>query len=138
MDYRTGVRPGQSPRNRRPSRPRQKTDGLDAWEHCIHWVVLGEADTAMEVAGMILEKNPALINVVDYNGQTALHWAAKRGLMVMVKLLVGSGADAGIKCEFGLSAAFYALAAEKMQVAAFLKGKACDEHKDLDDEGAAI
>ncbi|RPA89494.1 Dehydroquinate synthase-like protein [Choiromyces venosus 120613-1] len=32
-DYRTGVRPGQSPRNRRPSRPRQKTDGLDAWEH---------------------------------------------------------------------------------------------------------
>ncbi|RPA96984.1 hypothetical protein L873DRAFT_1162622 [Choiromyces venosus 120613-1] len=33
-DYRTGVRPGQSPRNRRPSRPRQKTDGLDAWEHC--------------------------------------------------------------------------------------------------------
>ncbi|RPB00393.1 hypothetical protein L873DRAFT_812125 [Choiromyces venosus 120613-1] len=48
-DYRTGVRPGQSPRNRRPSRPRQKTDGLDAWEH---WLK-DRGDVIRDLGGVI-------------------------------------------------------------------------------------
>lgn len=50
-----------------------------------------QRDTA-EV-GRLLAMEKKLVNVKDFTGQTALHWAAKRNDLEMVKVLKAAGAD---------------------------------------------
>ena len=44
----------------------------------------------------------------DHQGQTALHWAARRGDAEMVKLLLNKGSDPNIQSKAGFSALHYA------------------------------
>ena len=46
----------------------------------------------MEVVQAMIEKNKWLVHSFDNSGQAALHWAVKRNLAVMVKVLLQAGA----------------------------------------------
>lgn len=59
----------------------------------LHWA----ADRGLrEVAQLILQIGPSLVNIQDVEGQTALHYACNCGHIALVKLLLESGADASI------------------------------------------
>ena len=45
---------------------------------------------------MLLDREPALLNTQEEDGQTALHYAAFNGHSDLVKLLIDRGADSSI------------------------------------------
>jgi len=65
---------------------------------------LGEAD----LVESLVENDPRLLNARDYRGDTALHWAAKRGQKKVVDVLLARGVHADIKGHYGSSPLEYA------------------------------
>lgn len=65
---------------------------------------LTPSETAGEHATTADKSAPELVNHRNVSGNTPLHWAAMNGHLEIVKVLVGSGADVGVRNEAGRDA----------------------------------
>jgi uncharacterized protein len=65
---------------------------------------LTPSESAGEHATTADKSAPNLVNHKNVSGNTPLHWAGMNGNLDVVKLLVGAGADAGIRNEAGRDA----------------------------------
>lgn len=70
-----------------------------------------------------LDANPNLVNAKDQNGQTPLHWAANKGHIQIVKMLVSLGAKINLKDNTGWTPIEYAEEMQRKDVVKFLKQK---------------
>ncbi len=70
-----------------------------------------------------LDSNPNLVNARDQNGQTPLHWAANKGHIRIVKMLVDGGAKTDVKDNTGWTPLEYAEEMKKKDVVKFLRQK---------------
>lgn len=68
-----------------------------------------------------LDSNPGLVHGKDQNGQTPLHWAANKGHIRIVKLLVSYGAKINIKDNTGWTPLEYAEEMKRKDVAGYLR-----------------
>ena len=62
------------------------------------------SETAGEHATTADKSAPELVNHKNVNGNTPLHWAAMNGQLEAVRVLVGAGADPGVRNEAGRDA----------------------------------
>ena len=52
---------------------------------------------------LLLKTDKNLVNAIDSNGRTLLHFAAEVGKYIAVRCLVDSGADVNMKASFSLT-----------------------------------
>lgn len=72
---------------------------FDVWDLShIHKVVLGTLPVDLE-SELKNEQNRSLVNASDFRGRTPLHWAASRGDVSTVKILLQAGAKADAEDE---------------------------------------
>lgn len=71
----------------------------------------------------LLQKDPKLLNAVDNRNSTALHFAAHRGHLELVKFLVSKGADQAIRDIDGDIPVCWAIQGDKLDVVKFLASK---------------
>jgi ankyrin repeat protein len=69
-----------------------------------------------ELAAAELLGSGADVNAVDGQGCTALHWAADRGRLGMIRLLLRCGADVGVTDADGQTPLHYALMCDQQEV----------------------
>ena len=65
---------------------------------------LTPSETAGEHATTADKSAPELVNHKNVSGNTPLHWAAMNGHLEIVKVLVGAGAEVGVRNEAGRDA----------------------------------
>lgn len=95
-------------------------------EDSLHGLVLtGEVDKVKEA----LDKDGSAVDLdaQDSYGFTALHLAADRGYLEIVKLLVNRGANIGVKDPDGLTAISLAEAGDRQDIIAFLEDFLADK-----------
>lgn len=88
-------------------------------EEFLHWAKYGRADKAVE----ILRANPALLNVADENGTTALHYAADADSTELISLLLAHKADVNARKNDGVTPLHIAAALGKLNAAQLLLAK---------------
>ena len=71
----------------------------------------------LDIVRFCVEEKGLNVDSGDLQGDTALHWAARRGLLQVVQHLLSSGADVNMKNNKGNTALFLAVEAKKLQVA---------------------
>ena len=64
-----------------------------------------KSDDSQTLAALMALPNLNCINTQDKNGQTALMLAVKQGYLASVRYLIEEGADKGIRCKQGNTAA---------------------------------
>ena len=74
-----------------------------------------------------LESDPQLVNQADESGMFLIHWAADRGDVEMIKLLLDSGSPLNVVDDVGQTALHYASACGHQQCIDLLKRKNADE-----------
>jgi ankyrin repeat protein len=70
---------------------------------------------------VFLGSNPSLIHQKDQSGQTCLHWAANKGHLQIVKLLVSQGAQVNLKDKTGWTPLEYAAEMKRKEIVKYLK-----------------
>jgi len=87
-----------------------------------------EDDNLMLTSIRILLDNGADVNIQNYDGSTALHYAVDLGWMPLVKLLVERGANLNIQDEDGLAPLHCAVIQGYKEIAEYLLSKGADKN----------
>ncbi|KAI8625412.1 ankyrin repeat-containing domain protein [Xylariaceae sp. FL1651] len=86
---------------------------LECWQFSpLHQAVLGVEGFSLP-AQLKTDAHPGMINATDARGRTALHWAALRGDLEAVELLLDAGADVDVVDEFKCTPLLYAVSSAK-------------------------
>jgi len=93
-----------------PSRPMALdepgcTSGCSEADRWFEAVIEGQLMTVQH----LLNENPELVNRIDENGMTGLHWAADRGHVEIVMLLLNNGSSLNAEDDEGQTALQYAV-----------------------------
>lgn len=79
-----------------------------------------EISSILQLLKKINEKKPNEINKTDEDGNTALHYAASRGIPEVVELLLDLGADPNIQNDIGLSPLMQGVESGQIEATAIL------------------
>ncbi|MBW1800044.1 MAG: ankyrin repeat domain-containing protein [Deltaproteobacteria bacterium] len=87
----------------------------------------GKSKVIEVLADCIIAKDPAALNIIDFDGWTALHSACAKGHLDSVELLVSKGIDIDLRCTIGQTG--YNLAKKEgfHEIAAFLSQEGADQ-----------
>lgn len=103
-------------------------DSRDTFESTplIAAVIEGQTRVVELLAESVEKQNKDLLNLMDYDGDTALHWACAKGDIESTQCLVAKGADLEIRNTAGESPWNLAEKGGYEDIAAFLAGKGAD------------
>lgn len=87
---------------------------------------------------MLIKSQPSLLNSIDSEGLGLIHWAADRGCLDVIKILITLGCDISLKDESGQTALHYAASCGHKECVELLLREGIDKTvKDFDDKTAA-
>ncbi|MCT4625090.1 MAG: ankyrin repeat domain-containing protein, partial [Schleiferiaceae bacterium] len=84
-------------------------------------LILGAHSTNLEAIEFLYSKHPNAINLSDYKGNTALHYAVENGEIEIVKFLVSQGAEPSITNNKGKTALDLAIKKGNKEIIEMLK-----------------